>query len=409
MSPIGEADVPREVRGLRIAVLVSGGIAAYKVADLVSRLVQAGCEVRVAMTAAAREFVGPSTFSGLTGNPVEGEMFTPGAAGEPHVEIGDWAQLLLAAPATADLIAHAAQGEAPDAVTAAMLAARCPLVMAPAMNDAMWEKEAVARNVALLRERGVVVVEPEVGRLASGRSGVGRLAGPAAILAGLAEAARSRYDLAGRRVLVTAGGTREPIDPVRFISNYSSGKMGFALASAAAERGASVTLVTSASHPEHPGVEVARVETAGQMLAELRARLGGTDVLVMAAAVADYRPAAVRSEKIRREQADSLVLDLERNVDILAELAAMPQAARVFRIGFAAEDSELEAKGREKLARKGLDAIVANDISRTDRGLGSDFNGGVMIFRGGALVELPVATKREMAERIWDLVRERLR
>ncbi|MGH7776035.1 MAG: flavoprotein, partial [Candidatus Dormibacterales bacterium] len=214
---MGEAEVPREVRGLRVAVLVSGGIAAYKVADLVSRLVQAGCPVRVAMTPAAREFVGPSTFSGLTGRPVEDDLFAAGSAGEPHVALGDWAQLMLAAPATADLIARTAAGAASDTVAAAMLAARCPLVVAPAMNDAMWEKAPVAANLELLQQRGVIVVEPEAGRLASGHSGTGRLAAPEALLAGLAQAARSRYDLAGRRVLVTAGGTREPIDPVRFI------------------------------------------------------------------------------------------------------------------------------------------------------------------------------------------------
>ncbi|MGH7904986.1 MAG: bifunctional phosphopantothenoylcysteine decarboxylase/phosphopantothenate--cysteine ligase CoaBC, partial [Candidatus Dormibacteraceae bacterium] len=277
-----------------------------------------------------------------------------------------------------------------------------------AMSDAMWDKAAVEENLTRLRSRGMVVVEPESGRLASGHSGPGRLAPAARLMAALAEAARARYDLAGRRVVVTAGGTREPIDPVRFIGNRSSGKMGFAIAAAAAERGAAMTLVSAAQHPPHPGIQVVEVETAEQMLEALRRDLPGAAVLVMAAAVADYRPAWVQGEKMRREGVAELSLDLVRGVDILAELADLPGTAGVFRIGFAAEDSNLEERAREKLDRKRLDAVVANDISHRDRGFGSEVNAGLLLLRGGDTFELPLASKRQMADRIWDLVRDRL-
>src|SRR5215472_8278987 len=253
--PLDPTPVPGELRGLRIALLVSGGIAAYKVVDLASALQQAGCEIRVAMTPSATRFVGPTTFAGVTGNPVVTGLFGADGSAEPHVFLGDWAQLILVAPATANIIGRIAGGRSDDVVTATLLAARCPVVVAPAMNDAMWSKQSVQENVATLRRRGFTVVEPESGHLASGHEGAGRLAGPPAILEAMVHSARSRYDYAGRRVVVTAGGTREQIDPVRFISNYSSGKMGFALAAAAADRGARVTLITTANHPEHHGVE----------------------------------------------------------------------------------------------------------------------------------------------------------
>src|SRR5438105_5566891 len=216
--PIDPAEVPAAVRGRRVAVLVSGGIAAYKVADLVSQLVQAGCLVRVAMTAAATRFVGGATFHGLSGNPVQTDLWANSGQAEPHVALGDWAQVALVAPATANLVAKLAGGHSDDLVTATILAARCPVVVAPAMNDAMWAKPAVAANLETLRERGFVIVGPEAGRLASGHAGAGRLAPTVEIFAGLEAAIAARYDLAGRRVVVTAGGTREPIDPVRFIS-----------------------------------------------------------------------------------------------------------------------------------------------------------------------------------------------
>jgi phosphopantothenoylcysteine decarboxylase / phosphopantothenate---cysteine ligase len=393
---------------MRVAMLVAGGIAAYKLVDLASALTQAGSQVRVAMTASAGRFVGAPSFRGVTGNPVLTGLWGADGAPEPHVFLGDWAQLVLVAPATANVIARIAHGQSDDVVTATVLAARCPVVVAPAMNDAMWSKRAVKENIATLRSRGTTVVEPETGHLASGHIGTGRLAGAAQLLKAMADAARSRYDLAGRLVVVTAGGTREPIDPVRFISNYSSGKMGFAIASAAAERGARVVLVTTASHPAHHGIDVQQVETAEEMLTTLRAKLGGADLLVMAAAVADFRPAKVVSEKIRREDTRRLALDLEPIPDLVATIGGEKESAGVFRVGFAAEGSDLDAKAIDKMKRKGLQAMVANDISRKDAGFGSDYNAGVALFADGTRQEIERMTKREMADRILDLVGPRL-
>ena len=408
MSPIEPVEVPRELRGKRVAVLVGGGIAAYKVADLVSQLVAERCEVRVAMTPAATRFIGTATFHGLTGFPVQTDIWSQSGPAEPHVDLGDWAQLLLVAPATANLVARVAGGLSDDLVTATVLASRCPVVVAPAMNDAMWTKGTVRENVTRLRELGLKVVGPESGRLASGHSGAGRLASAGAIVQAMAEALRARHDLAGRRVLVTAGGTREAIDPVRFISNRSSGRMGNAVAQAAADRGAEVVLVTTAPFAAHAGVRVREVESAEEMLGALREELDDADLLVMVAAVADFRPARRETLKIRREALTELRLDLERNVDILAELGRDSRAEGVFRIGFAAEDSDLEEHAKEKLARKRLDAIVANDISQAGLGMGAEDNAGVMFFRDGTRLELPRSNKREMADRILDAVRTRL-
>ena len=404
--PIDPAEVPAAVRGRRVAVLVSGGIAAYKVADLVSQLGQAGCEVRVAMTSSATRFVGAATFKGLSGHPVQADLWSNSGVAEPHVALGDWAQVALVAPATANLIAKLAGGQADDLVTATVLAARCPVVVAPAMNDAMWAKPVVVANLELLRRRGFTVVEPGSGRLASGHTGAGRLAGAAEIFAGLETAVKARFDLAGRRVVVTAGGTREAIDPVRYISNYSSGKMGHAIAEAAADRGAEVVLISTAAHADRAGVTTRSVESAGDMLAAVLEELAGAQLLVMVAAVADFRPARAATAKIRRENVDSLELRLEKNVDILDVVSRDSRAEGVFRVGFAAEDADLEAHAAEKLARKKLDAIVANDI----RGgvFGSDENAGVMFLRTGERIELERSSKRAMADRILDAVKDRL-
>ncbi len=407
--PLDPTPVPQELRGLRIALLVAGGIAAYKLADLASALTQAGSEVRVAMTSSAAHFVGPPTFQGVTGHPVLTSVWPASDAPEPHVFLGDWAQLILLAPATANVIARAARGQSDDVVTATLLAARCPVVIAPAMNDAMWAKPAVQENLAILRTRGLRIVEPESGHLASGHTGAGRLAGAASLMGAMAASVRSRYDFAGRHVIVTAGATREPIDPVRFISNYSSGKMGFAIAAAAADRGASVTLVSAAAHEEHRGVEVHHVETAQQMLDQLRQDVRGADLLVMAAAVADFRPARTATGKIRREETPKLNLELEPVGDLVAALAEDPVASGVFIVGFAAESSEVDAHAQEKLKRKRLQAIVANDISRKDIGFGSEYNEGVMLFADGTRQVLDRTTKRVMADRILDLVLPKLK
>jgi len=407
--PLDPTPVPDELRGLRIALLISGGIAAYKVVDLASAFVQAGSEVRVAMTSSATRFVGPPTFEGVTGSRVQTGMWGGGSLPEPHVFLGDWAQLILVAPATANVVGRIAAGRSDDIVTATLLAARCPVVIAPAMNDAMWAKEAVQENVTTLRRRGVTIVEPESGHLASGHVGTGRLASSQTIFNAMAHAVRSRYDFARRRVVVTAGGTREPIDPVRFISNYSSGKMGFALAAAAADRGAKVTLVSAAAHVAHHGVEIQHVDTAEEMLAELRSQLRGADLLLMAAAVGDFRPSRVAKRKIRREETSSLNLELEPIPDLVASLAGDEALAGVFRVGFAAEDSDLDAKGVEKMKRKGLQAIIANDISRRDIGFGSEYNAGVLLFSDGTRHDLEKSTKREMSDRILDLVLPKLK
>jgi phosphopantothenoylcysteine decarboxylase/phosphopantothenate--cysteine ligase len=406
--PLDPTPVPDELRGLRIALLVSGGIAAYKVVDLASALTQAGCQVRVAMTPSAMRFVGPPTFQGVTGHPAATGLWSSGDSPEPHVFLGDWAQVILVAPATANVIGRVAGGRSDDIVTATLLAARGPVVVAPAMNDAMWVKQAVQDNVATLRRRGFTIVEPERGHLASGHEGAGRLAGARAILDAMVHSVRSRYDYAGRHVVVTAGGTREPIDPVRFISNYSSGKMGFALASAAADRGAVVTLITTANHPAHPGVAVQRVDTSAEMLAEMRLQLRYADLFFMAAAVGDFRPARTSNRKIRREQTPTLNLELVPIPDLVASLAGDETLGNVFRIAFAAEDSDLDTKAVDKMKRKGVQAIVANDISRHDIGFGSDYNAGLLVFADGSRFELEKATKREMSDRILDLVLPRL-
>jgi phosphopantothenoylcysteine decarboxylase / phosphopantothenate---cysteine ligase len=390
-------------------MLVSGGVAAYKLVDLASALTQAGCQVRVAMTASATRFVGPPSFEGVTGNPVMTGLWAQGDSPEPHVFLGDWAQVILLAPATANVIARASRGQSDDIVTATLLAARCPVVVAPAMNDAMWSKPAVQENVTALRTRGMVVVAPASGHLASGHTGEGRLAGTQAILHSMANALRSRYDLAGRLVVVTAGGTREAIDPVRFIGNYSSGKMGEALAAAAADRGAHVALITTVQHAAHRGVEAHHVETADDMLQALRQELAGADLLVMAAAVADFRPVHRAEHKIRREETPHLTLDLEPVPDLLATLSQESVAQGVFMVGFAAEGGELDAKAADKARRKGLQAIVANDISRDDIGFGSDYNAGVILFADGTRHVLDRMTKREMADRILDLLLQRLK
>jgi phosphopantothenoylcysteine decarboxylase / phosphopantothenate---cysteine ligase len=407
--PLDPAPVPDELRGIRVALLVSGGIAAYKLVDLASALTQAGCGVRVAMTPSAMRFIGPPSFQAVTGNPVLTGLWSASGSPEPHVALGDWAQVILVAPATANTVGRIATGRSDDIVTATLLAARCPVVVAPAMNDAMWSKTVVRENVAALRRSGMAVVEPEAGHLASGHTGTGRLAGSEKLMQAMAETVRGRYDLAGRSVVVSAGGTREQIDPVRFISNYSSGKMGFAIATAAADRGARVTLVTTANHPAHQGVQVVQVATADEMLAELRAAMRSSDLLMMAAAVADFRPARAAGAKIRREETKTMTLELEAIPDLIATLGAEKDNAGVFLVAFAAEDSSLEAKALEKMRRKGVQAIVANDISRRDIGFGSDFNAGLVLFADGSRHELEKMTKREMADRILDLVVPRLK
>jgi phosphopantothenoylcysteine decarboxylase/phosphopantothenate--cysteine ligase len=381
---------------------VSGGIAAYKAVEVCRRLVDAGAHVAPVLTEDATRFVGALTFSALASEPARTSLFdSPDPI--PHTRLGQTADLVLVAPATAKLIGKYAAGISDDLLTATLLATRAPVLLAPAMHTEMWEHAAVQENLAVLRRRGVAVVDPESGRLAGGDVGEGRLAEPARIVAA-AEALLSPGDLSGTRVLITAGGTREPIDPVRFIGNRSSGKMGYALAAVAARRGASVCLVTTVRRPLPPGaVEEVRVETAAEMAEAVAARFPEVDVVVMAAAVADFRPKVSAPSKLKKAEGAPEVI-LEPTPDILAGLGSAKQGQ--FLVGFAAETEQLVAHATAKLAAKRVDLMVANDVSAADSGFEVDTNRALLITPGGDITELPRMTKTELAEIIWDRVRE---
>lgn len=392
------------MQGKKVLVGVSGGIAAYKAVEVVSRLRQLGAHVHVAMTDAATRLVAPLTFQAMSGNPVVTDLL-----GEPkrwpveHVFLAREAALYIVAPATAHTIARLATGMADDFVGALALSVQCPILVAPAMETHMWVHPQTAANVRHLRELGYHVMEPGEGRLASGFTGAGRMPEPAQIV----EAAIALLDparpLAGRRVLVTAGATQEPMDPVRYLTNRSSGKMGFALARVAAERGASVTLVTGPVHlPTPPGVERVDVETALQMYDACFAVAPAADVVVAAAAVADYRFAEVHEHKVKK-QGDELTLRLVRNPDILAELGRQKAQGQVL-VGFAAETREVEAYARKKLVEKNLDLICANDVTQPDAGFGTETNRVSLIARAGQVEHLPLLSKVEVARAIWDRV-----
>lgn len=388
------------IAGRTAVIGMGGGIACYKVCELVRLLVRAGVSVRVIMTAAARQFVSPLTLQTLSGNPVATEIFDPEQESRiGHIRLAESADLVVLAPATADLLARAAAGLANDLLTATLLATRAPVLAAPAMNVHMWEHPSVQENVARLRARGVGVVGPESGELACGYEGAGRLAEPTVIFA---EAARllSPHDLAGAHLLVTAGPTREPIDPVRFLSNRSSGKMGYAVAAAAWRRGAEVTLVSGPTAlPAPHGVRTVEVETAREMQHQLEAALPGKDALVMAAAVADYRPRRVEAHKIKRRAAGNLRLELEPNPDILSTL---PRPKGCLMIGFAAETGPPVAEAKRKLSEKRLDMVVANDVTAAGAGFDKDTNRVTLVAAGGQTIELPLLEKEEAAERICD-------
>jgi len=404
----------------RIVIGVCGGIAAYKAVELVSRLQQAGAVVDVILSEHAEEFVRPLTFSTVSHRPVYSDLWEPsGRAAELHIELAERAELLAIVPATANTIARLAHGMADNMLTAVALATKAPMLLAPAMHHHMYTHPATQANLALLRARGAVVVEPEVGRLASGEVGIGRLPETPVLLGAVSMVLGREGDLAGRRVVVTAGGTQEPIDPVRYVGNRSSGKMGYALAREARDRGAHVTLVSGPVALEVPfGVDVLRVETAAQMRDAVLAAVSQADVLVMSAAVADYRPAQVAAQKIKKEGAgaaregvgDAFTLSLVRTPDILGELAALldePSGElrrRLVRVGFAAETSDLVTYARAKLAAKHLDLLVANDVSRADSGFGSDTNKVLLFYANGEMEDLPLLSKTEVAARIWDRI-----
>ena len=394
--------------GKRIVLGVTGGIAAYKAVEVCRRLVDAGAHVTPVLTDGARRFVGEVTFSTLASERVQTSLWDidHDAAGSPiaHTRLGQEADLILVAPATARVLSDYRTARSADLLTAVLIATRAPVVVAPAMHTEMWEHPAVVENLAVLRSRGVQVVPPEDGRLAGGDVGAGRLAAPEAIVAAAGEAlaaAAPTGDLAGRKILVTAGGTREPIDPVRFIGNRSSGKQGFALADEAAARGADVTLVTSVQRTVTSGIAVVAVETAAQMHDAVMERASASDVIIMAAAVADFRPVDVADAKIKKTGGVPEIR-LEPTVDILASLGANKPSGQVL-VGFAAETDAVQANAESKLRSKGADLIVANDVSAPGAGFEHDTNEVVILSPDGHH-EIPMSDKRTVARAVLDAV-----
>jgi phosphopantothenoylcysteine decarboxylase/phosphopantothenate--cysteine ligase len=384
-----------------IVLGVTGGIAAYKAAALCSRLVQAGAIVDVILTDAAREFVAPLTFQALTHRPVVTELFALLAETEiGHVSLARRANLLIIAPATANTIAKLAAGLADNMLTTTALATKAPILLAPAMESQMWENPLTQANVArLCQVRDVVLVGPGEGRLASGASGIGRMAEPGEIADAACWVLARQGALAGRHVVVTAGGTREPVDPVRTLGNRSSGQMGYALARAARDRGAQVTLISTTGRPAPYGARLVEVETAAEMEQAVLAALPQADVLLMAAAVADYRPASVAEQKIKKGEGD-LALELVRTADILLQVAGLRRPGQVI-VGFAAETENVAENARAKLRRKRLDLIVANDARQA---MGAATNQVTVIGADGSAEEIPLLPKDEVAERILDRI-----
>ena len=393
----------------RIVLGVTGSIAVYKAADLASKLTQAGAQVDVVMTEAAQQFVTPLTFQAVSGRPVyTGLWQAEHSGGLPthiaHVGLGEGAHLLVIAPATAQTLAKLAHGMADNLLTVTALAARCPVVVAPAMDGGMYMHPATQANVNTLRERGVIVIEPDEGRFASGLVGKGRLPETPALMGHIRRALAQTGALVGRKVIVTAGGTAEALDPVRYITNRSSGKQGYALAQAALDAGAEVTLISAAQHlPEPTGVNLIPVDSARAMLDAVLKFVQGADALIMAAAVADFRPAQVAEQKIKKkDDGAGLTIELTRNPDILLEVhtqrdaTGWPQVA----VGFAAESENLLANAGDKLARKGLDLLVANDISASDAGFAVDTNRVIILDASGGQQPLELMSKTRVSETI---------
>ena len=415
----------------RIIVGICGGIASYKAVDLVSKLQQAGAIVDVIMTEHAEEFVRPLTFATMSHRRVYSDLWeASGEAAETHIKLAEEAELLVIVPATANTIAKLAYGLTDSMLTAVALATKAPLILAPAMYTNMYTHPATQANLATLRERGAFIVEPEVGKLASGAVGIGRLPETATLLGAIQQVLGRQGDLAGRRVIVTAGGTQEPIDPVRYIGNRSSGKMGYNLAIEARDRGAHVILISGpVALPAPYGVELHRVETALQMRDIVHALITDADVLIMSAAVADFRPAQAATQKIKKTEnkvsgqhgKGEFSVHLVPNPDILAELASLlaegghagaqhdgisiPQLKRrLIRVGFAAETEHLIEHAQAKLQKKQLDMLVANDVSRSDSGFGTETNKVLIFHANGAMEDLPVMPKTGVAAAIWDRV-----
>jgi len=384
---------------------VTGSIAAYKAAYLASQLTQAGTDVEVIMTEAATKFITPITFRSITGRPVVTEMFDLASEySVEHVALAEAADVVVIAPATANIIAKLAAGIADDMLCCTVLATKAPVIIAPAMNVNMYENPITRDNLAKLQARDFAIVGPAHGRLASGKMGLGRLVDIDEVLGTICQVLGKGGDLAGKRIVVTAAGTQEPVDPVRCLTNCSSGKMGYALAEAARDRGAQVVLVSAPSAlPRPAGVDMVDIRTAQEMYEAVKKAVAKADALIMAAAVADYRPVKVSKSKIKRQQASKLTLELERTPDILGEVKG-----NFVRVGFAAESENLVANAKEKLHKKQLDLIAANDITAADSGIGADANQVVIIDREDKVEELPLLPKREVADKILDRVVELL-
>jgi phosphopantothenoylcysteine decarboxylase/phosphopantothenate--cysteine ligase len=387
------------IKDKNIVLGITGSIAAYKAADLASKLTQAEAAVYAVVTESAQRFISPLTLRSLTGHPVAVSMWELASEFSiEHVSLAETADIIVIAPATANIIAKLAGGIADDLLSCTVLASKSPVLIAPAMNSNMYENHITQENITKLKERGFIFVEPGFGHLACGTQGKGRLADVNQIIGVIRQVLGREGDLAEKTVVVTAGGTRESIDPVRFIGNRSSGKMGYALAEAARDRGAEVKLISTINLPEPSGVEVIYVETAAQMKDAVVKSVSGADVLVMAAAVADYYPREVAKSKIKKSSA-TLNVELVRTPDILSEVDG-----NFIRVGFAAESENTVANARKKLADKSLDLVVANDVTQQGSGFGTDTNKVTLISRDGDIQELPLMSKREVADRIWDWV-----
>jgi phosphopantothenoylcysteine decarboxylase/phosphopantothenate--cysteine ligase len=391
------------MQGKRVLVGVTGGIAAYKTADLVRRLIERGAEVRVAMTASAREFITPLTFQALSGQPVRTELFDPAAeAAMGHIELARWANLILVAPASASFLARLATGQADDLLSTLCLATEAPIAVAPAMNRVMWANAATQANVGTLKQRGIHILGPGEGDQACGEVGPGRMLEPLELVDRASMLVQSGGPLSGKRVLITAGPTRERIDPVRFISNRSSGKMGFAVAQAAREAGAEVVLVSGpVTIPTPPGVQRHSVESAADMLEAVLREVPGADIFISTAAVADYRPRNPADQKIKKNS-DSLDLEMQRTADVLATVAARPD--RPFVVGFAAETESVEQNARGKLLKKNLDMIAANEVGDT-KVFDCEDNHLIVLWRGGRR-DLGHGNKTDLARLLIALICE---
>ena len=380
---------------------ITGGIAAYKAADIASKLVQAGAEVRVVMTESATRFISPITFRSLTNRPVVTTMWElTSEFSIEHVALAEAADVVVIVPATANIIAKIAAGIADDMLTTTVLATEAPVIVAPAMNVNMYQNSITQDNLTKLKDRGFTIVGPVYGRLASGKMGLGRLIENERIIGTIKQVLGRNGDLAGKRIVVTAGGTQEVIDPVRYVGNRSSGKMGYAVAEAARDRGAEVRLISAPTAlPEPVGIEVTSIESAVEMKTAVTKSTAQADALIMVAAVADYRPKSAAKGKIKKEKTAGLTLELIKTPDILAEVKG-----DFVKVGFAAESEDLLANAKEKLTKKQLDLIVANDITAADSGFGADTNKVILISRDGKVEELPLMSKREVADKILDKV-----